>query len=50
MALAKALYHEKAKGISWEVLAKLCTAINCQPGDLLEHVSGEKEDSHGTEI
>jgi putative transcriptional regulator len=32
------LYHEDAKGITWEVLAKLCAALNCQPGDLLEYV------------
>ena len=33
-----ALYHERAKGISWDVLEKLCAALNCQPGDLLEYV------------
>ncbi len=32
------LYNEKAKGVTFEVLAKLCTALNCQPGDLLEYV------------
>jgi putative transcriptional regulator len=32
----RSLYHEDAKGITWEVLAKLCEALGCQPGDLLE--------------
>lgn len=44
-----ALYHERAKGITWEVLAKLCAALNCQPGDLLEFIP-DKEDSNGTQI
>ncbi len=35
---ATALYHEDAKGITWEVLEKLCNALNCQPGDLLEYI------------
>ncbi len=30
------LYHEKAKRIDFVTLDKLCTALNCQPGDLLE--------------
>ncbi|MBH8605606.1 helix-turn-helix transcriptional regulator [Thermoactinomyces sp. CICC 10522] len=34
----RSLYHEDAKGITWEVLAKLCEALGCQPGDLLEYV------------
>ena len=33
-----ALYHERAKGVTWEVLDKLCAALNCQPGDLIEYV------------
>lgn len=37
------LYHEREKGITWAVLDKLCTALNCQPGDLIEHIpDGEK--------
>lgn len=40
---ATALYHEDAKGITWDVLEKLCSALNCQPGDLMEYVS-EKQD------
>lgn len=32
----RSLYYETAKGITWDVLAKLCKALNCQPGDLIE--------------
>ncbi|WP_371380937.1 helix-turn-helix domain-containing protein [Sporomusa aerivorans] len=35
---ATALYHEDAKGVTWDVLEKLCAALNCQPGDLLEYI------------
>ena len=28
----------KVKGIRFETLAKICEALNCQPGDLLEAV------------
>ncbi|HTT06122.1 MAG TPA: helix-turn-helix transcriptional regulator [Steroidobacteraceae bacterium] len=27
----------KVKGIRFETLAKICEALNCQPGDLLEY-------------
>ncbi|VBB06484.1 Hypothetical protein LUCI_1716 [Lucifera butyrica] len=33
-----ALYHETAKGVTWDVLEKLCAALDCQPGDLLEYL------------
>ncbi len=36
------LYHENGKGITWEVLEKLCAALNCQPGDLLEYIPDKK--------
>lgn len=32
-----ALFYENGKGVTWDVLDKLCTALNCQPGDLLEY-------------
>ena len=38
------LYHEEAKGITWGVLDKLCTALNCQPGDLIEHIPDENNE------
>jgi len=36
------LYHERAKGVTFEVMDKLCTALCCQPGDLLEKVEFPK--------
>ena len=43
-----ALYHEKAKGITWDVLEKLCITLNCHPGDLIEYVPDQTmmEDNH----
>ncbi|MEE2945346.1 MAG: helix-turn-helix transcriptional regulator [Pseudomonadota bacterium] len=31
----------KVKGVRFETLAKICKALDCQPGDLLEAVSAE---------
>ena len=31
----------KVKGIRFETLAKICAALDCQPGDLLEAVAVE---------
>ena len=31
----------KVKGIRFETLAKICAALDCQPGDLLEAVPTE---------
>lgn len=44
-----ALYNEKAKGITFEVLAKLCAALDCQPGDLFEYVK-EEAPANATQI
>ena len=30
----------KVKGVRFETLDKICDALACQPGDLLEHKSG----------
>lgn len=38
------LYHEREKGITWAVLDKLCTALSCQPGDLIEHIADENKE------
>jgi len=35
------LYHEEAKGITWGVLDRICTALDCQPCDLIERVPDE---------
>lgn len=36
----------KVKGIRFATLAKICTVLNCQPGDLLEAV--DPVDDHET--
>ena len=36
------LYHERTKGIGFETLAKLCQALDCSVGDLLEYVPDEQ--------
>ena len=32
----------KVKGIRFETLEKICTALDCQPGDILEFVPADK--------
>ena len=32
------IYHEKAKRIDLDVLDRICTALDIQPGELLERV------------
>ena len=45
------LYHEKAKGVTFDVLEKICAALNCQPGDLFEYIPAKKEEStHATQV
>ena len=36
------LKNGKAKALKISTLAKLCKALSCQPGDLLEYVPEEK--------
>ncbi|MEN9895583.1 MAG: hypothetical protein RIR97_1435 [Pseudomonadota bacterium] len=36
----------KVRGVRFETLEKICAALNCQPGDLLEY---QPEESDGTE-
>jgi len=35
----------KVKGVRFETLAKICEALNCKPGDLLDVEEGELEAS-----
>ncbi|NPV93482.1 MAG: helix-turn-helix transcriptional regulator [Firmicutes bacterium] len=37
------LYHARAKGITFEVMDKICIALDCQPGDLFEYIPDQKE-------
>ena len=41
MANLSILKNGKAKAVRLETLEKLCKALNCQPGDLLEFVEEE---------
>lgn len=34
------LKSSKVKGVRFETLDKICAALECQPGDLLEHKAG----------
>ncbi len=34
----------KVKGVRFETLAKICEALECKPGDLLEVEEGEQKD------
>jgi putative transcriptional regulator len=38
----------KVKGIRFETLAKICAALNCQPGDLLEYRPDEEPAAMGS--
>lgn len=37
------LKNGKAKAIKIETLNKICKALDCQPGDILEYVEDEEE-------
>ena len=42
---ALSLYHERAKGVTFDVMEKICATINCQPGDLFEYVPDKEEEN-----
>ena len=44
MANISILTNGKAKAIRIETLDKICRALDCQPGDILEWVPGDAED------
>lgn len=33
----------KVRGVRFDTLARICAALRCQPGDLLEYVPGEED-------
>ncbi|MBB6309230.1 helix-turn-helix domain-containing protein [Xanthobacter tagetidis] len=41
----------KVRGVRFDTLARICAALGCQPGDILEYVPGEEatadEDERG---
>ncbi len=36
------IFNERSKGIEYETLAKLCKALDCSVGDLLEYVPDDE--------
>lgn len=40
-----ALCTGAAKHVPVDVLDKICEALNCQPGDLMEYIPTQKEDA-----
>ena len=39
----------KVKGVRFETLAKLCAALDCKPGDLLDYAPGADESTTATD-
>jgi putative transcriptional regulator len=39
----------KVKGIRFSTLARLCKALDCRPGDLLDYDQGEEDDAGPSE-
>lgn len=37
------LKNGKVKGLRFKTLAKICRALNCQPGDILEYIPEKSE-------
>ncbi|WP_455714192.1 helix-turn-helix domain-containing protein [Anaerosporobacter sp.] len=48
MANISILKNQKAKAIRLDTLNKICEVLECQPGDLLEHVPDEGEQGSTT--
>ncbi len=42
MANLSILKNEKAKAVRFSTLEKLCEALDCQPGDILEYSKDQK--------
>ncbi len=39
------LKNNKAKAVRFSTLSAICKALNCQPGDILEYVENEMEET-----
>ena len=37
----------KVRGVRFDTLARICEALGCQPGDILEYLPGEEEEEEG---
>jgi putative transcriptional regulator len=38
------LKNNKARAIRFSTLEAICTALDCQPGDIIEHIKKENKD------
>lgn len=45
MANVSILKNGKAKAVKLETLNKICKTLNCQPGDILEYIPDEEEET-----
>jgi len=45
MANVSILKNGKAKAIRLDTLNKICETLSCQPGDILEYILDDKDDS-----
>ncbi len=45
MANLSVLKTEKAKAIRFSTLEAICKALDCQPGDILEYITDEKNNN-----
>ena len=43
MANVSLLKNGKVKAIKLSTLSKICEVLECQPGDILEYIEGEKQ-------
>ena len=43
MANLSVLKNNKARAVRFSTLAALCRALDCQPGDIMEYLPGEKD-------
>ena len=50
LANLSVLKTNKARAIRFSTLDALCRELDCQPGDLLVRVSGEREEPYTTEV
>lgn len=47
MANLSILKNNKAKAVRFSTLEAICKALDCQPGDILEFVSGGEDEKGG---
>lgn len=43
LANLSVLKNNKAKAVRFSTLDAICKALNCQPGDILEHIPDDEE-------